>query len=387
MRIKRRTFLPAALFGIAAWVPLPVAAAEQQADGTNPVPMIHVTDLFRPHNDPDDHWDLACVYALAHQGRVDLRGILIDYPQQNRGNDPDVLAVAQLNYLTGKAVPVMVGSPRWYDAPGSAPTGSEPHLRGVRAMLQLLRRSPDPVVINIVGSCRDVALAGRLEPDLFARKCRAVYLNAGSGTPDESKAAVLEWNVHLDPVGYAAIFDLPCPVYWMPCFEEVCRAPGELFRAAEYGTFYRFRQGDVLPHLSAGVQSYFAYMFQHGRSLSRQPNAPAPRPNWLQTLVASPDPALVDQINAMDRNMWCTGGFFHAVGLTVTRQGQIVPLDDAGEPLFTFDPIEVSCSTDGVTRWKNTSAKTDRFLFHVRDVDRYPDAMTVALRSLLEHLP
>jgi len=31
-------------------------------------PMLHVTDLFRPHIDPDDHWDLACVYALACRG-------------------------------------------------------------------------------------------------------------------------------------------------------------------------------------------------------------------------------------------------------------------------------------------------------------------------------
>jgi hypothetical protein len=44
------------------------------------VPLIHVTDLFHPHGDPDDHFDLASVYALALQGRFDLRGIVIDYP-------------------------------------------------------------------------------------------------------------------------------------------------------------------------------------------------------------------------------------------------------------------------------------------------------------------
>ena len=25
---------------------------------------IHETDLFRPHGDPDDHFDLACQFAL-----------------------------------------------------------------------------------------------------------------------------------------------------------------------------------------------------------------------------------------------------------------------------------------------------------------------------------
>ena len=47
-----------------------------------------MSDLFRPHNDPDDHWDLACAYALAYQGRAELQGILIDYPQPARHNDP-----------------------------------------------------------------------------------------------------------------------------------------------------------------------------------------------------------------------------------------------------------------------------------------------------------
>ena len=41
-----------------------VAAGADEA----PVPVIHVTDLHRPHVDPDDHWDLACVFALAYAG-------------------------------------------------------------------------------------------------------------------------------------------------------------------------------------------------------------------------------------------------------------------------------------------------------------------------------
>ena len=45
-----------------------------------PVGMIHVTDLYRPHVDPDDHWDLASVFALGYRGDVDLKMVLIDYP-------------------------------------------------------------------------------------------------------------------------------------------------------------------------------------------------------------------------------------------------------------------------------------------------------------------
>jgi hypothetical protein len=357
------------------------ADAKPLNEGQCPVPMIHVTDLFRPHDDPDDHWDLACVFALAAEGKADLRGVLIDYPRPERENDPDVLAVAQLNYLTGKTVPVMVGASRWMEPAEFANPENAADLGGIRAMLDIMREAPGPVVINVLGSCRDVASAGRMAPDLFAKKCRAVYLNAGSGTPDPSKAVRLEWNVRLDPRGYDAVFDLPCPIYWMPCFEEVRADPSDLFRVAEYGTFYRFRQGDVLPHLSAGMQNFFAYAFEHGRFVSGRAAAEL-RPNWLHYLKAGPSPGLMDRINAMDRNMWCTGGFLHAVGQTVSRDGKIVPVNSA-DAVFTFEPIDVACSPDGVTHWTSSSARTNRFLFHVRDVDRYPAAMTSALRSLL----
>lgn len=41
------------------------------------IPVFHETDLFRPHEDPDDHWDLACQFALAKRGLIDLQGVLI----------------------------------------------------------------------------------------------------------------------------------------------------------------------------------------------------------------------------------------------------------------------------------------------------------------------
>ena len=48
-------------------------------------PLFHQTDLFRPHNDPDDHFDLAVIYALALQGKIDLRGI-VPGPQPEFGD-------------------------------------------------------------------------------------------------------------------------------------------------------------------------------------------------------------------------------------------------------------------------------------------------------------
>ncbi|MBF8248897.1 MAG: hypothetical protein HW374_1697, partial [Bacteroidetes bacterium] len=38
----------------------------------------------------------------------------------------------------------------------------------------------------------------------------------GSAFVNEKKE--LEYNVKLDLVSYAAIFDVPSPVYWLPCW-------------------------------------------------------------------------------------------------------------------------------------------------------------------------
>ena len=42
--------------------------------------LLHATDLFRPHADPDDHFDLATVFSLAFQDRIDLLAVMIDHP-------------------------------------------------------------------------------------------------------------------------------------------------------------------------------------------------------------------------------------------------------------------------------------------------------------------
>lgn len=339
-----------------------------------PVPMIHATDLFRPHNDPDDHWDLACVFALAQQGLIDLKGILVDYPptQRNPDYNPDVWAVAQMNFITGLHVPVAVGSPYpMASRHDTQPKANVSDHGGIQMVLDILEKSDRPVAINVIGSCRDIAIAANKAPDLFRRKCAGIYLNAGTGSPDQTKAAQLEYNVSLAPHSYAALFDAPCPVFWMPCFEEM--ASGKTVMA--YGSHYRFRQDQILPDLSNPMQNFFLSML--GR---RQDHA------WLPYLTGPVDEALLREFSAKDRHMWCTGGFFHAAGLTVTRTGEITPLDQTSNTVLSFDPIRVSCSDEGVTRWTHDAKSKDRYIFHVRDIDQYPSAMIQGMKTLLQGL-
>lgn len=386
-RLSRRKFFAAAAGCAAASMGAGGGLSSFAAPPAGKAALIHSTDLFRPYADPDVHFDLACAFSLAHQGRLDLLAVMIDHPPADMERDPDVLAVAQMNRITGLAVPVLTGSLRRRDPARSLRPEGRDEAAGAEALLDILRRSPVPAAITVVGSCRDVALAGALAPDVFAGKCRGIYLNAGSGTPDRSKASRLEYNVSLDPAAYAAIFNLPCPVYWMPCFDV---APGdhEPFAGGPYGTYYRFHQKDVLPDLSVRVRNYFAFMFKQGAAeRDRQNERDALQPNWLRYLEGPVEEALIARQGEKSREMWCTAAFLHISGLTAAFDGSLQPPAGPARPLYAFDPVRVRCSLSGVTEWSADPRSRDRFLFHIRDQDCYPAAMTSVLRTVLKALP
>ena len=83
------------------------------------IPVIDCTDLYHPHQDPGDNFDLIAAYGLPE---IDLRGVVLDVterfrlPPGERGEDgqatdsggprePGIVPVTQLNYIFGRAVP------------------------------------------------------------------------------------------------------------------------------------------------------------------------------------------------------------------------------------------------------------------------------------------
>jgi hypothetical protein len=283
-----------------------------------------------------------------------------------------------MSYLTGIPVPILVGCPQRLQSRGQhVEKGGGPEWGGVQGLLRILRDAPRPVALHVVGTCNDVALAGRLEPRLFAEKCRAIYLNAGAGTQDAEKRKKLEFNVGLNPAAYAALFDLPTTIYWLPCFEQV----DDFSAPAAYGTYYRFRHAEILPHLSRPLQNYFSSMYADGEPAARQQG---PRSWWLQTLLGPRQETMLAKQLPLYRNMWSTAGLMHSAGLSVSRDGRLLPLGQAGvEPVYEFQPIRVRASDGGLTDWQADAAARDRYIFHVRDTQRYAAAMTAALRTLL----
>lgn len=66
-----------------------------------PIPIFYSTDLLHPYDDPDDHYDLATLFALEE---FDVRGIVLDLGerQAQRSGKP---ALDQMMKITGRKVP------------------------------------------------------------------------------------------------------------------------------------------------------------------------------------------------------------------------------------------------------------------------------------------
>ena len=175
------------------------------------IPVIYSTDLLHPHDDPDDHYDLATLFALPE---LDVRGIVLDLgerQQQRMGRPP----VEQILHLAGRRVPYVMGINR----PLSIATTERPMCRrsfkADRADPSTLRESKEKVVLFSRAACgtwRRPSIANRIccEP-----RCGRLF-NAGNGPGGVQN----EWNVKLDPEAYQRVFESGLPLYWYPCFGQ-----------------------------------------------------------------------------------------------------------------------------------------------------------------------
>jgi len=84
-----------------------------------PVPVIDVTDLYHPHQDVGDNFDIVAAYALPE---IDLRAVILDctepfrqpvakdpgpglFPDARGPREPGFIPVWQLNFAFGRNVP------------------------------------------------------------------------------------------------------------------------------------------------------------------------------------------------------------------------------------------------------------------------------------------
>lgn len=329
------------------------------------VPVLYSTDLYHPHGDPDDHFDLATLFAIPE---FDVRGVVLDVGSR-QCQAPGKTPMEQMIAITGRKVPYAVGLKTPLESPSDSGTDQpEEFQAGVKLLLEALRRAPEPITVFTTGSLRDVTAALVREPDLLRKKIARLYVNIGDS------AGGGEHNVGLDRHAYVAVLRSGLPVYWCPCFDG-----GVWKRDRGYATFWQFTHADVLETAPEKLQNWFIY------ALTRSAADPIP------FLLQAQDAEARKQVWAMRRNMWCTAPFLHAAGRTVVRTEsggwQMRPLASAGsaQRLFDFLPAKVAVEDGGKAALVlDEQTPGERvWVFKILDLAAYDAAMTKVLRELL----
>ena len=271
------------------------------------IPVIDVTDLYHPHQDPGDNFDLLTAYALPE---IDLRAVLLDITQEFRQEkflhprfgeqagprEPGVIPVTQCNYLFGRSVPYGIGPFRRMRTPKDTLEDCPPFMNAIDCLLRTLAEAVEPVHILSFGSARIITAAYNRAPELLMEKTACIHLAAGASGP------YLEWNVELDIQAFVGLLRSPLPIALYPC--ATTDGP---FDIGVHNTFWRLYDLSFIRAMDPPLRRYLLYAF--GRS---------DRSDFLRCLEQDVLPENI--LTAIQyHNVWETAVWMQVAGRVLTR--------------------------------------------------------------------
>jgi hypothetical protein len=334
------------------------------------VPVIYCTDLFHPHDDPDDHFDIACLFAIEE---IEIRAIILDQGKKQK-QKPGSIPVSQLNHITGRNIPHAPGLSDKLQSPGDKGLSqAKEYQDGVELILSTLKTSEEPVMIIAVGSLRDVAAGYNRSPDLFKTKVNKLFIFIG----EASKKGHIEYNVGLDKNAYIRIMNSGLPVYWIPCFD------GGVWQNNGRASYWKASHKDLLGRVSDRVMNYFIYAL-----LRKDEKDPI---RYLEPEVNEDDRK---KVLSMNRNLWCTAIFAHIAGRRFVRKGNefiSIPMNalynkEQDIRPFRFDEVSVFVDEQTNVSYEDTSRAGKIRQFHILTPDVYAEVMTSVTAQLLSQL-
>jgi pyrimidine-specific ribonucleoside hydrolase len=376
--MKRREFIGAGVSILAGGVSLgPLGTLLDDRFGAEEtVPIVHITDLYHPPQDPDDHIDLLTLAALRE---YDLRGVILDATTKflipapggfDIRREPGLIPVAQLAHILGRKIPVAVGPREPLTHPGDTLTGRPgQELEGVNLLMDILDSSRESVVVSVVGSARPLAAAFNREPELLKKKVRRILLNAGS-----TGGSKQEWNVGLDPHAYERLWGSGLPISWYPCATE----SGAFNPDHARGTYWKTRHRDIFGSVKPKLRSWLAFAFSG-----------SDRQDYLEVLEEGVDTATWDGILSGQRNMWATASLVMGAGCLLARLPEGWRFVKASEGTnfrvwpWRLDRIEASVDSTAVVKWREVKEGGTAMIFGRDRGDGYSAAMAEALQALL----
>lgn len=305
------------------------------------VPLIDVTDLYHPHQDVGDNFDILAAYALPE---VDLRAVILDttggfrkpvadvpgmHPDASGPREPGFIPVTQLNFIFNRQVPCAAGPFAMMKSPDdkmlAAPAFQQ---QGVELILRTLHESREPVEIVSFGSARPVAVAFNREPELLAKKLRRLHLSAGASEP-----GFLEWNVQLDPHAIVCLLRSTLPVAIYPCATK--DGP---FAYGPNSSFWKLPDLRFIPRMSPPLRRYLEYAFSRSS-----------RVDFLRATEVD-GASLDEKLLAREHNVWETAVWLAVANRKLVRRAdgscRIVPAAEV-RPDDTVLPNELrSCRVE-----------------------------------------
>jgi len=201
-------------------------SVQSQNKTAGKIPVIVITDLYHPAQDPGDNFDLLMAYGLPN---IDLKAVILDctepfrqpvavnpgeglYPDNNGPREAGYVPMLQLNYIFDRTVPFAAG-PFYAMKKGNEKMLDIPKFQqqGIELLIKTLKESPVKIQILSFGSARVLAVAYNREPALFKKKVERIHLSAGASGPH-----FLEWNIALDRVAIKTILQSQLPVALYP---------------------------------------------------------------------------------------------------------------------------------------------------------------------------
>lgn len=328
------------------------------------IPVIDVTDLYHPYQDPGDNVDILAPYSSPE---IDLKAVILDaterfrhafadhenphYRDEHGPREPGIIPLTQLNYLYGKRIPFAHGpfqplkSPE--DKSQDAPPGEQ---FGIELILETLRRADEPITFMIFSSCRAVAAAYNRDPGLFHEKVKMIHLSAGSS------GGYLEWNVMLDPHAFVCLLRSSLPISLYPC-----AGPGGPFELDAHNTFWRLPSLGFIRRMQKPLRNYLEFVFDR-----------SPRKDFLACLSKEYPGPVLDDLQGHGHNVWETQ-------LWLFVMGKRLVLDSSGEPglipadRMTHDmtdltgelwPVVLQVNAQGMIRWEKSNQTTGKWIYH-----------------------
>jgi hypothetical protein len=352
-------------FAVAIVAGVVFQALPSQTGAGERVPVVYSTDLFHPHDDFDDHIDLATLFALPE---LDVKAIILEKGDE-QAKRPGKFPVEQMFALTGRRVPYASGLMPLKSASDTGRDQPAADQKGVELLLNVLRESDKPVAILTLGSVRDVVAAFNREPELVRKRTAGIYMNIGN-----SQVGGGEWNVGLDVEAFRGLLRTDLPIWWFPCHPVKGIAT----------TYWEIpKMGDTFSGAPTSLKCYFTYALRKSN------------PSQLDSIAAlQGDGADADGLFNKPKDMWSLVSMLHLAGRRIHRVdgrytcAATAPPGATETNLYHFLPVHTAIDAKGKTAaFEYVREGATLRVIQVPDPNAYSQAMNDCLRELLSQFP